>query len=95
MYEILPKGITKGTAIKGICDYLGLDANKTVAIGDYDNDIPMLKAAKIGVAVANASASALAAADRVTVSNEEHAIACVIQELENGLFCPKDAKIGK
>ncbi|MBE6650331.1 MAG: HAD family phosphatase [Ruminococcaceae bacterium] len=86
LYEILPKGITKGTAIKGICDYLGLDANKTVAIGDYDNDIPMLKAAKIGVAVSNACENAKKVADYITVSNEEHAIARLIYDLEKGII---------
>lgn len=86
LYEILPKGIGKGTAIKNLCDCLGIDANKTIAIGDYNNDISMFKAAKIGIAVSNACADALAAADFVTVSNEEHAIARVISDLENGVF---------
>jgi hydroxymethylpyrimidine pyrophosphatase-like HAD family hydrolase len=64
-------------------EYLGLDINKTIAIGDYDNDIKILKKAKIGIAVANANESTKAAADCLTVSNEEHAIAKVIDDLEN------------
>jgi hydroxymethylpyrimidine pyrophosphatase-like HAD family hydrolase len=44
----------------------------------------MLKAAAVGVAVANACAEAKAAADYVTVSNEEHAIAKIIEDIENG-----------
>lgn len=84
LYEILPKGITKGTAVENICNYLDLDINKTVAIGDYDNDIPMFKASKVGVAVANACDNAKKAADYITVSNEEHAIARLISDLENG-----------
>ena len=67
-----------------LVEYLGIDPKHTIAIGDYDNDVGMLKAAHIGVAVANSSPSALAAADRVTVSNEEHAIARLIQDIENG-----------
>ena len=58
----------------------------TVAIGDYDNDVGMLKAAGTGIAVANASKFALEAADCVTVSNEEHAIAEVIYGLESGKY---------
>ena len=53
----------------------------TIAVGDYDNDITMLKAAGVGYAVANATAAAKAAADKITVSNEDHAIAKIISEL--------------
>jgi len=44
----------------------------------------MLKTAGIGIAVANASPAAKAAADLVTVSNEENAIAKIIYDLESG-----------
>ena len=74
----------KGLSLEMLVDYLKLDAKKTVAIGDYDNDIGMLRVAGIGIAVSNASKEALAAADAVTVSNEEHAIARVIHDLESG-----------
>ena len=66
---------------------LGLDPQKTVAVGDYDNDVGMLRAAKLGVAVANASPAAKAAADHITVSNEEHAIAKIISDLDSGALC--------
>ena len=86
LYEILPKGICKGTAIRKLCDYLKVDMRKTIAIGDYNNDIPMFRAAGIGIAVSNACEDALKAADFVTVSNQEHAIAKVIQDLETGKY---------
>ena len=86
LFEILPKGIGKGVAIKKLAEYLGIDMNKTVAIGDYNNDISMFYAAKAGIAVANACPEALAAADFVTVSNEEHAVARVIYDIENGMY---------
>lgn len=81
LYEILPKGIGKGTVISELPKYLDRPINKTVAIGDYNNDISMIQAADLGIAVANACPEALAAADMVTVSNEEHAIAKVIESL--------------
>ncbi len=84
LYEILPKGVNKGLALSKLAEYLKLDISKTVAVGDYNNDIGMFKAAGLGIAVANASREALAAADCVTVSNEEHAIARVIYDLESG-----------
>ena len=86
LFEILPKGINKGVAIIKLCEHLNLDINKTIALGDYNNDISMFRAVKIGIAVANACEDALAAADCVTVSNDEHAIAQVIYDLENGKY---------
>jgi len=84
LFEILPPGISKGTSIHRLCECLGLDIARTVALGDYNNDIPMFRAAKLGIAVANACPDALAAADSVTVSNDEHAIARVIGDLASG-----------
>jgi hydroxymethylpyrimidine pyrophosphatase-like HAD family hydrolase len=56
----------------------------TVAVGDYYNDIPMIQAARYGVAVANACDAAKEAANYLTVSNEEHAIASIIADIESG-----------
>lgn len=84
LYEILPKGSSKAAVLPMLCRHLGVDMAHTIAFGDYDNDISMLKAAGLGVAVANATEGAKAAADIITVSNEEHAIAKVIADIENG-----------
>lgn len=86
LYELLPKGNTKGNVMRRIVDYLGLDMQRTVAIGDYDNDVSMLRAAKLGIAVANAVDSAKEAADLITVSNDEHAIAKLIYDIDNGVI---------
>ena len=86
LLEILPKGISKASALLKLTEHLGIDISKTIAIGDFDNDVAMLKAAHLGIAVANASKSAMDAADMITVSNEEHAIAEVIYGLENGKY---------
>ena len=85
-YEILPKGVHKGLAVERLARYLDIDMKRTIAVGDYDNDAAMLRAAGWGIAVANASAAALAAADIVTVSNEENAIARIIEDLEIGKY---------
>ncbi len=86
LYEILPKGIGKGTAITKLCDYLNVDVNKSITIGDYDNDISMFKASGISIAVSNASPNALNEAKYITLSNEEDAIARVIYDLESGKY---------
>ena len=84
LYEVSPKGIHKGVALVKLADHLGVDISRTISIGDYNNDIGMLRAAGVGVAVANATAEAKSAANKVTVSNEEHAVARVIYDLESG-----------
>ena len=84
LYEILPKGINKGTVLLKMAELLGIDKTKTVALGDYNNDIEMLKVAGFGVAVKNATPEAKAAADYITVSNEEHAVAKIISEIDTG-----------
>lgn len=80
LYEILPNGISKATALVELAEILKV--NKIVAVGDYNNDVSMIKAATVGVAVGNACIEAKAAADVITVSNEEHAIAKIIQGIE-------------
>ena len=83
-YEILPKGVSKGNLTLKLAELLGVDKKKTIGIGDNDNDASMLSMAGVGVAVANASKAAKDAADIITVSNEEHAIAKVINDLDQG-----------
>ena len=85
-YELLPKGASKGNVMIKLAKILGMDIKKTISVGDNDNDVSMLKNAKIGFAVSNATKSAKAAADYVTVSNEEHAIAKIIDDLDKGLI---------
>ncbi len=52
--HIKSKKINKGTGLKRIAKMMGLDARDFVAIGDSPNDIEMIKAAGLGVAVGNA-----------------------------------------
>ena len=84
LYEILPKGSSKGNLLPRLAEILGVDMAKTIAVGDYNNDVSMIEAAGVGIAVANAVEAAKAAADIVTVSNEEHAIAKIIKMIDRG-----------
>jgi Cof subfamily protein (haloacid dehalogenase superfamily) len=84
LYEILPKGSSKGNLLPRLAEILGVKMSRTVAVGDYNNDVSMIEDAGVGIAVANAVEEAKAAADIVTVSNEEHAIARIIEEIECG-----------
>ena len=83
-YEIVPKGASKGNAMLKLAEILGINPAKTISIGDNDNDVSMLKAARIGFAVENASKNAKACADFITVSNNDNAIAKVVEMLDCG-----------
>ena len=71
----------KGQALAALCAHLGLPVERSVAFGDGLNDADMLRAAGLGVAMANASDQVKAAADRVTGSNVDCGVAAVIEEL--------------
>ena len=77
--EILDKKSTKGECVLKIRELLGVD--KIICVGDYENDISMFANADISYAVANAIPEAKAAATRITVSNNEHALRAIINEL--------------
>lgn len=81
LFEILPKGSGKGAIMRELPNYVGRQVTKTVAVGDFNNDISMLKEADLGIAVSNACKELLEVADKVTVSNDEHAIREVINTL--------------
>ncbi len=82
--EMLPKGLDKGGHLIEIAKIKGIDIKRTIGIGDNDNDISLIKKAGVGVAVSNATDNAKNVADIVTVSNEESAIAKIIEDLDNG-----------
>jgi hydroxymethylpyrimidine pyrophosphatase-like HAD family hydrolase len=86
LYEILPKGNSKGNLLREMSRILGIDMKRTVALGDYNNDVSMIEAAGVGIAVSNAVDEAKAVADRITVSNEEHALAMTVEEIERGVI---------
>ena len=83
LYEILPKGVSKGAVLCKMAELLGIEMKNTVAVGDYNNDISMVLAAGRGYAVENAIPELKAAADFITVSNENHAIAKIIDDLDH------------
>lgn len=83
--EVIAEGVSKQTGIDFLTDYLGADKADIIAVGDEANDIEMIRAAGIGVAVQNASDAAKEAADYVTrLSNNEDAIAEVISRFVPG-----------
>ena len=79
--EVIPKVINKGQGIRDICKVLGITPAEVISFGDAANDIPMLREAGMGVAMGNASEAVKAAADMVTLSNNEDGIAAALEKL--------------
>lgn len=80
--EIIPAGGGKGACLKWIRSYLGAErVHTTIGVGDYENDLTLIRDADIGYAVGNAIDECKQAADRVTVPYTQHAIAAIIEEL--------------
>jgi Cof subfamily protein (haloacid dehalogenase superfamily) len=78
LLEISAAGVSKATGLAMLAAERGVTALEVVAFGDMPNDLPMLTWAGLGVAVANAHASVLAAADEVTASNDDDGVAQVL-----------------
>lgn len=70
--EVVPKGINKGSAVVQLCQMLNIPIADSVAVGDAENDISMIRSARVGVAMANGSEEAKAAADDVTTLDNDH-----------------------
>ena len=78
--EVNAKGADKGSALLWLADYLGIDREETMSFGDGENDIPMIKAAGLGVAMGNALDTVKAVADTVTLTNDENGVAAAIRK---------------
>lgn len=83
-YELLPKNTDKGEGLLQLARLCGIDRRNTIAVGDNENDLSMIKKAGIGIAVKNAVKSVKIAAAHVTVDNNSDAIAAVIDLIEKG-----------
>lgn len=79
--EVIPKTINKGQGIRDICKVLGIGTGEVISFGDAENDIPMLLAAGMGVAMGNAADAVKQAADMVTLSNNDDGIAAALEQL--------------
>ncbi len=79
LIELSAPGITKAAGLAVVAERLGVQDTAIVAFGDMPNDVPMLRMAGHGVAMANAHAEARAAADEITASNSADGVAQVLE----------------
>lgn len=80
LIEISPLGETKGEAVKFLAAHYNIPVEKCCAAGDNLNDLSMLVAAGVGVAVGNAVDGLKAAANFVSVTNDEGAVRQIIEK---------------
>jgi hypothetical protein len=79
--EISPAGVTKWSAIQQLARDWGIDESEICAVGDDVNDIPMIRAAGLGVAMGNALPAVKAAADRIAPGHDEDGLVAVVEWL--------------
>jgi len=79
--EITPLGINKGTALIEQCERWKIPVSSSLAFGDGVNDITMLQAAGIGVAMGNAREEVRAAADKICGRIEDDGLYHCVKEL--------------
>ncbi len=70
--EIFPSEAGKGSVVKRLADYLGVDISDTFAAGDEQNDISMIEAAGCGIAMINGTDIVKEAADVITSLDNDH-----------------------
>jgi len=78
--ELMPQHVDKGSALIALSQKLNIDISETMAIGDGENDIPMLKQAGISVAMDNATDNIKSIVNFVTSNSNESGVARALKE---------------
>lgn len=88
LVEVVNKNYSKGTAVEFLAKYYNVPIEKTIAVGDQRNDLPMIEKVGLGIAVKNADDALKEAADYICAyTNEEGAIGEIIEEFG---FCKEN-----
>ena len=83
LVELVPAKASKATGLLKLCEALNIDINNVVAVGDYYNDIELLKAAKVKILVDNAPEELKEMADIVVGDCLSGGLAQVINDFES------------
>lgn len=78
--EFTKNGVTKAKGLSQLCGHLGIPIAQTIACGDSENDLDIIKAAGLGVAMANAPKAIRSQAGDVTLSNDMHGVAAMLEK---------------
>src|SRR5699024_11145446 len=80
LVEISRKGVSKETGVRILCDHFDIDLSEVIAIGDNMNDMELIQAAGLGVAMGNAQPELKAIAYELTETNENDGVVKAIQK---------------
>jgi hypothetical protein len=84
--ELLPTAASKGAAVAWLATRLGIPLERTVAVGDQENDLEMIRTAGVGVAMPHAPAHVRAAAQRVAPIPESGGLLALLGEVLPAYF---------
>ena len=79
--SLRPLGVSKWSGVLAYCAARGIDAGRVLAVGDADNDVELLTAAQLGLAVVDGTPATLASADRVLAPASEGGWAEIVELL--------------
>ncbi|MDP2965102.1 MAG: Cof-type HAD-IIB family hydrolase [Pelolinea sp.] len=81
MLEVMPKGVSKLSAIRRLSEMLGISMEEVMTFGDGNNDVEMLEGAGLGITMENGSDLAKASANLTIASSDENGPAKFLDEL--------------
>ena len=76
--EFTRADVNKGVGLQKMAQLLDIPVAQTMAVGDTENDLAIIRAAGVGVAMGNATAAVKSAANYITTSNDEDGVAAAI-----------------
>ena len=79
LIQVMDASASKGAALRMVCEHYAVPPGQAMAVGDAVNDIPMLEAAGVAVAMDNAHPAVKAAADWVAPSNNDHGVHAALE----------------
>lgn len=79
MADIIPSNASKAVGVEAMIQYLGIDKSSTLSFGDGGNDIPMLLATGLGIAMGNANEDVKEIADYVTGDADEDGVVSALR----------------
>ncbi len=77
--EVVPIGVDKGKALAWLAHHLNIPRHQVMAVGDQENDLPMIRWAGTGVAMGNAAPAVREAAHWIAPSIAEAGVATILQ----------------
>lgn len=87
--EFMHKDATKGNGLLALAKALDIDPSETMALGDQQNDVTMIKAAGLGVAMGNAVAEVRENADVITTTQNQDGVGLAVEKWVLGREVPE------